>query len=333
MKNTAVKSLAVAIASVATLGLSSQAAADVYGAGLLEINNLQIELANVAGGGVGQYTFNVGATAGLNAPGVGATDQCTGNGALDPGSTCGGSGAGEVLGVPVVNAAGSEAPLRTDGDFSLFGSPGQQYSNAESSIIDAQLVGDGATATGQVAESNLTSGTEAGASTNVSSNTSLSLEFTLGDNGGLAISFDAVWAAIADINGDSEGSAFGSTSAEFTLRSSNGTFITWIVDGVADNVICVSSGPAAAPTCTESEAGSLNNIANTSENGDKVDLSGSGLFSLAIEGLAAGTYNLGLAAETQTIVAQRFEMPVPGTLLLMGAGLLAGAGVSRRKKA
>lgn len=329
MKNTAVKSLAVAIASVATLGLSSQAAADVYGAGLLEINNLQIELANVAGGGVGQYTFNVGATAGLNAPGVGATDQCTGNGALDPGSTCGGAGAGEVLGVPVVNAAGSEAPLRTDGDFSLFGSPGQQYSNAESSIIDAQLVGDAATATAQVAESNLTSGTEAGASTNVSSNTSLTLEFTLEDNGGLAISFDAVWAAIADINGDSEGSAFGSTSAEFTLRSSNGTFITWIVDGVANNVICVPG----TVTCTESEAGSLNNIANTSENGDKVDLSGSGLFSLAIEGLAAGTYNLGLAAETQTIVAQRFEMPVPGTLLLMGAGLLAGAGVSRRKKA
>ncbi|MAT91599.1 MAG: hypothetical protein CME59_03270 [Halioglobus sp.] len=336
MKNVAVKQLGVALVSLAALGATSQASADVYGAGRLIVSGLSTEIDGLVSGAPGLWNFTTSANANLNgASSGGSIRNCSGFGVDVTGGSCdSGAGAGIVLSGPVQNAPGG-APLRGENDSTLFGTGAGQYSNAESVIIDAQLVGDAATAAGVVAESNIDTGNIASASSNVASTTALSFEFEIDDQdngaGGIAISFTADWAALSDVNGSSDGLAQGVISSSVTITSDNGTFIRWAPDGddgAAGVEVCIGG---AAIDCSSVEAGNLNVLATTATNGSPDGESGSGFFSLTVTGLESGTYSLGFAASAQSLVSQ--QVPAPATLLLMGAGLLAGAGFSRRKKA
>ncbi|MDZ7782461.1 MAG: PEP-CTERM sorting domain-containing protein [Halioglobus sp.] len=75
----------------------------------------------------------------------------------------------------------------------------------------------------------------------------------------------------------------------------------------------------------------MNLTASSGENGFRDEESGSGFFSLSVTGLESGTYSFSLGASGQSVVSQ--EVPAPATLLLLGAGLLAGAGTYRRRRA
>ncbi len=330
MKKTALKSLAAALATAATLGVSGQASADVYGLGRLVVTDFTTEISGLTGGtGPGLWNFTTSANASLNGGSSGGFIQdCFGNG-VGPG-TCGGPGPGIVLSGPVQNAPGGDVN-RADNDVNTLFAQTGQYSNAESVIADAQLVGDPATSAAVVAESNLQGGFIASASANVASTTSLNFEFTLDDpGGGIALAFNADWNAIADITGLSQGVALGVISSSVTITASNGTEIEWVPEGGANAGIVECSGPGAV-SCASVEAGNLNANSTTATNGVTLDDSGNGFFSLTITGLESGTYAVSYAASAQTLVSQ--EVPVPATLLLLGAGLLAGAGLSRRKAA
>jgi len=331
MKKAGMKGLGAALVSMAALGAAGPASADVYGLGRLIITDLETEIGNLSGGtGPGAWNFSTSANANLNGASDGFLENCAGSG-LGPG-TCGGPGAGIVLSGPAANGPGS-IPLRGDNDFSVFGG-GTEFSSADSAVIDAQLVGDTTTATSLIAESNLVNGTNAAATSNVASGSSLNFEFLIdesGDGAGeFAISFTAEWAAIADITGTSEGSATGVISASARLTSANGTFIDWAPDGTDGVAVC---NGGAATACVSVEAGNLNTTSSSGENGVRDENSGSGFFSLSVTGLESGTYSFSLTASSSSTVSQVQEVPAPATLLLLGAGLLAGAGTYRRRRA
>src|SRR6056297_2832093 len=326
MKNSGFKGLGAALVSVAALGAAGPASADVYGLGKLAITGLTTEIGNLSGGtGPGAWNFSTSANANLNGLSDGFLETCNGSGV-----GLGNCSAGIVLSGPAVNGPGS-VPVRADNDFSVFGQ-GSEFSSADAAVIDAQLVGDAATSTSLIAESNLVTGTNAAASSNVASGTSLNFEFIIDDagdgTGEFAIAFTADWASVADITGDSEGSATGVISASARLTSSNGTFIDWAPNGTDGVQVCVGG---AATACIASEAGNLNTTSSSGENGSRDENSGSGFFSLAVTGLESGTYSFSLGASGQSVVSQ--DVPAPATLLLLGAGLLAGAGTYRRRKA
>ena len=87
-------------------------------------------------------------------------------------NTC--NGAAPRLSSPVQNAPGGGV-IRGQDDFTHFGQVAE-YSNAEASIITAFLLLDLTTSTSAIAESNLETGSIAGASTGVQSNTQLDLD-------------------------------------------------------------------------------------------------------------------------------------------------------------
>ena len=171
--------LAIALGAALSFAIAGQASADVYGLSSLKVNNLQVGFGPVAAGtGARTFAFTTQQEAELN----GVADPTNGNatcvGTFNVSNNCPGAGGAlsPRLSGAVQNAPGS-AVLRADNDYSVKGL-GNQYSNAESAIITAALLGDPSTSTAAISESNLITGTSAAANTNVSSNTQLSLTFT-----------------------------------------------------------------------------------------------------------------------------------------------------------
>ena len=319
--------LALALAATVGAGMASQASADVYGVGYINVYDLQVFFPNATGGQPGLYQFQVDAQASLNNnSSAGGANSCT---ATFPGiGTCGPAGAGNVLESPAQNAPGAtNGVTRGDDDYTQYYNAGQ-YSNAESTIIDAVLVGDGATHATSISESNLQSVTVAASNTNVQSTTQISATFTIPEgqpaDGVFQILFNADWFVSAEVSGGSMGLAQANSGLTVDLQSGGTPIVQWTPNAFGN------PGCLGGLTCVAVEAGSLNNSASSDGAADTKQ--GTGFFSLNVSGLTSGTYTLAIASTTSNLVSLVPEVPVPGTLMLMGMGLLAGAGVSRRKK-
>jgi len=109
------------------------------------------------------------------------------------------------------------------------------------------------------------------------------------------------------------------------LQKNGVTLASWAPTGTNSISTC-----AAGLTCTATEAAlSLNNT--SASDGAANIVAGSGSYRIDISGLSSGSYTLAFNTTTSTDLFR--VVPVPGTLLLMGTGLLLGARATRRNKA
>ncbi len=315
--------LGVLVAAALGLGVAGQASADVYGLSTLAVDNLAVVFTGSLNSAP-TFTFNTNQDASLNGVVDISNGAATCAGIFGLGNDC---GVAPRLSGTVQNApGGSEA--RGENDYQVFGLGGN-YSNAEAAIITAALLGDGLTSTNAISESNISSVNQAQANTSVGSNTFLSLNFDLAQDGGaFNISFSAVIDVLSQATGIDINAALAQANSGLTvvLTKAGETLASWAPTGTNNVTSC---GAGLVCTATETAGLSLNN--STSSFGPANQEAGSGRYSLDVEGLTSGLYTLALATTTSTDL-RRFPMPVPGTLFLMGAGLLAAARAVRRNK-
>jgi hypothetical protein len=316
------KFAAVLAGAALSLG-AGQASADVYGLSALAVDNLNI-LFDATGGAAGAFTFTTDASATLNGAAGAGSGIATCGGMFAVFNTC--NGAAPRLSSPVQNAPGGGV-IRGQDDFTHFGQVAE-YSNAEASIISAFLLLDPTTSTSAIAESNLQTGSIAGASTGVQSNTQLDLSFAVGGEGGsFSIAFDALLDVLTEVNGGDLGLAQANSSLTVTLQKEGSTLVDWAPSGTNTVATC-----AAGLTCTAVESAFDLNVSRSSSGAANSE-SGNGQFSLDVTGLTSGSYTLALASTQSTTVLRSPQIPVPGTLILFGTALLLGARSLRRKAA
>jgi len=315
------KKLAVAFGALLSAGMVSQASADVYGLSYLNVDNLVVTF-NASGGSAGLYTFSTNQDAILN----NVADPTSGA-ASCAGSFSGGFGNCSIPN-PTLSGAAQNAPgstsIRGNGDYTIFGSVGD-YSNTEAEIVRAALTGDPSTQVTSISESNLNTGFGAQANTNAGSNTSLALTFAVVNGGTLAVAFNADIDVRTAVNGGDLGIAQAASGATLLLQKNGVTLASWAPTGTNSISTC-----AAGLTCTATETAlSLNNT--SASDGAANIVAGSGSYRIDISGLSSGSYTLAFNTTTSTDLFR--VVPVPGTLLLMGTGLLLGARATRRNKA
>ena len=336
--------LAAAVGIAISLGVSSQATASVYAGSRLLIQNLEITSSNTGtppGSDIGSFTFTLANTATLNGvsdTSAGLSNSCGGSFGVPPGpNTC---GADPALDAAAANAPGS-APVRGNNDFTFFGTSLNQYSNSDSIIYDAELTGDATTRTAQIAEAELQTGVDALANSEITSSTNLIFRFSVGgpQTTDLTINFEAdpnLAVAIDQLN-FLNGNVQANIAFSLTLSDSAGNTVSWSPQGDIAN-----SCTADFATCNElADSEDLNRNPSSGVNPIGISYSddrfagpnpdqGFTAFGVEILGIEAGDYTLALSGLTSVSVRQTQAVPVPGTLLLLGAGLVA---VGARRKA
>lgn len=347
--------LAAAVSAAVGLGTAGQALAGVYGGSRLLIQDLSISVEDSDGNPIAAegFNFNLTNTASLNGVAVIDISNCTGNFAIG-GSTgnCGGGGSGAL---PVLGGTGDTATSASSGpnvaevpagsrggedNYSFIGPGANEYGTADSVIDDAELTNDAATATRQIAESELQTGTDASGSAEIQSTTGFTFTFNVGTTANVTLDFEADPDLLAEISDAlaAAATAQANVSAQFRLSRSSetgGGFVQWDPQGTAAND-CLTAGLGA--TCSESADGedlnnqvSVNAVPNSTDSFSR----GNGIFSsfgLSVTDLPQGSYSFSLQAVTSSSVT-RNAVPEPGTLLLLGSGFAAlGIGARRRKR-
>lgn len=325
--------LAAAVIAAAAIGSAGQASASVYAGAYTAVQDLNLVVYNETtldqtGISVSNYTFTANSSADLNGGADLDNSTCS-----TLGTAC--TGPAPVL-QSVANGTGS-APVRTLGDFSLFGPSANTYANAGAQIGEAELVTGNPTTANQIAEAEIQASGFGTAGTTVSSQTSFVFDFAVtSTTAGLTLSFEADPFLHVAVNTDDLLGALAqaSISATFSLLSSDGSVdVTWTPSGNATGfAACDGVG-----SCTElADAEDLTRtISLPPGNPVSLDFSpgaGFGLFNIAISGIPEGSYSLGLTL-TSFVRAEQ-TVPEPGMLSLLGIGLMGlGASVRRRRAA
>jgi hypothetical protein len=323
------KKLVIASAVAASLGLAAgNAAASVYGHSMLFTQNLVVTFGDPTEVSVTNFNFDTTNTAALNSVGGSNFGNCAGT---PLSNTC--AKVGPPANALVYNAPGS-APLQGENAFALQGPGADQYSWSDSVIDSAELVNFVPTNTRQASEAELQSGFQASGNTNIQSTTVLAFNFVVGEDGNtLSLTFNADPTLQAAIAGEPPGTYTAQANMAVTFNLTNdetGDFVIWRPNGDLDATDCAAVGGGLG--CVEfADAENLNDTVNTGTNGTSDDYSlgaGFGAYEIRITGLSAGRWSLALREETSVALSR--NVPVPGTLLLLGAGMLGLA--TRRKR-
>ena len=330
-KPTKLKSLAAVAGACVALFAAAPANAYVYALSHLEVKDFTLVISPTAATTVGRYSFNLTNTASMfGANAAPSSAACSGSTST---TNCGVS---PVLDAMMANAPGSTL-LRTENNFSFLGADSvNSYSGSDSVITSAELVTGTPTSLNQIAESLLNANGQAQANSEIQSNTSLNISFSIvGGSATLDLNFNADPDQRADIAGAiGDYLAQSNMNASITLtKSNNGGSIGWTPQGTSNND-CTSSILGAA--CTEiADSQDLNNNASAFFNPDTNDNSYEtgnvfSAFGIHIANLSAGNYTIALNSVTSTSISR--VVPEPGSLALIGVALLGlGFGASRRQ--
>jgi hypothetical protein len=278
-------------------------------------------------------------TATYRSPGTIQSSGTTCAGTFGGATSCGGAGAGNVLDTQPANGLDNTID-RTNNDFTFIGPTGN-YAGSDNVIYDAELVGDTATATQQIAESSLLNDASiATANSEIQSNTFLSWSVDV-TNGTLALSFMADPDQLVSITDVGAGNlAQSNMNATFTLTANFGTggSVSWSPQGTFGGATndCVVTNLAGV-TCTETADGadlnqavSIGSVGSASNSYDVALILAQ--FGINVTGLPGGNYTLALNSVTSnTIVRATPTVPEPATLALLGVGIL-GMGFFARGK-
>lgn len=357
------KILATAVTLALGVGWAGQVSAGVYAGSSLDLRNLQIVILEgdqstpIGLNNFGQFDFNVTNTATLtpNVPGavIAPGGACLGNAAGGT-TTCAPSSSGAVLAPGPADINGGRTAGATE--FAFLGPNGDaggvDYGSASGIIVTSAIVdvanglvvpAIGPTETRQIAEAELNSKETASGNADIGSTTSINVSFVISGPGFVAIQFEADPSLLAQIDDSTASGATSSANMRFSLKLSEDSGpneFEWLPTLVTGGACTTNVSSVGIGCISEVVAENLNGqvtASNTPFSQDEASRLGSDVgfqaYSLFVGGLTAGAYTLSINEFTNANVT-RAQVPEPGTLFLLGVGLIAtfGGSVRRQKR-